>query len=101
MTAPIKRKSQGSWNPALGGREGALKLVADLGSDRAINRRVRAVRLAGHHRITRIRGGANRHMQRDFAQKRYAQPLGLVSRTAMAENVRSRAAMRTLEIAHI
>src|SRR5712664_2261739 len=79
----------------------ALELIADLGADGPVDRRMRPVRLARHDGIARIRGGADRHMQRNLAQKRHPQPLRLVARAAMAENVRPRAAMRALEIAHV
>ncbi len=79
----------------------ALELIADLGADRAVDRRMRPIGLAFDDRRSRIRGGANRHVQRNFAEKRHPEPLGLMPRAAMTEDVRSRAAMRTLEIAHI
>src|SRR5436305_15300104 len=82
-------------------RNDTLKLVAPPGADRPVDRRMLAVRLAFHYRRAGIRRRSNRHMQRDFAQKRHAQPLRLVPRPAMAENVRTRAAMRALEITHV
>src|SRR6201989_3676100 len=62
---------------------------------------MRAVRLAFHHRRSRIGGGPDRHVQRDLAEERHAEPLRLMPRTAMTEDVRSGAAMRALEVAHI
>src|SRR5918999_3199703 len=89
-------------NKAASGRGNrALKLVANLGPDGPVDRGMRAIRLASHHRIAFIRGGPDRHVQRDFAQEWDTQPLRLMARAAMAENVRARAALRTLEIAHV
>src|ERR1700675_3550469 len=105
MTALIKRKSHGPWKRALeaGSRRGdnALELIANLGADRAVDRRVRAVRLALHDRRSRIGGDADRHVQRDLAQKRHRKPLRLMPRPAVPEDIRACAAMRALEVAHI
>src|SRR5665213_2261135 len=62
---------------------------------------MRTVGLAFHHRRSRIRSDANRHVQRNFTQERHPQPLGLVPRAAMTEDVGFGAAMRALEIAHV
>src|SRR5258705_13911282 len=78
-----------------------LELVADLGPDRTVNRRVLPFRLAVDHRIARIGGGADRHVQGDFAEERHAEFFGLVPCAAMAEDVGPGAAMRALEIAHV
>src|SRR6267154_3453843 len=101
MTALIKRKSHGPWKRASGRGDNALQLIANLGTDRAVDRRVRALRFALHDRRPGIGGDADRHVQRDLAQKRHRKPLRLMPRPAMTEDIRARAAMRTLEIAHI
>src|ERR1700687_3725200 len=95
MTVLFKRKSH---SPGSGRGDDALQLIADLGTDRPVDRRVRSVRLTLHDGGPGIRGGANRHVQRNFAQKRHGQPLGLVPRSAVAEDVRSVAALRAREI---
>jgi predicted 2-oxoglutarate/Fe(II)-dependent dioxygenase YbiX len=41
-----------------------------------------------------VRGLADRHVQRHLAEERHAEPLGLVARAAMAEDVGALAAMR-------
>src|SRR5205085_7847647 len=97
MTALIKPKLKS----CSGGRDNALNLLADLGADGAVDRRVRTVRLAVHDRRAGIRSGANRHVQRNLAEEGHAELFRLVPRAAMAENVGARAAMRTLEIAHV
>src|SRR5215218_9614660 len=79
----------------------ALELVPHLSRNGAVDRRMGTVRLAVHHGRARIRGGADRHVQRDLAQERYPELLGLVARAAMTENVGFRAALRALEIAHV
>src|SRR5215831_5939370 len=79
----------------------ALELIAYAGANSAVDRRMRSVRLAHHDGIAGIGGRADRHVQRDFAKERHSQPLSLVPRAAMTENVRARATMRALEIAHV
>src|SRR5437879_12985291 len=82
-------------------RDGALKLVTDLGPDGPVDRGMRTVRLARHHRGTGIGSGPDRHVQRDLAQEWDAQPFRCLPRTAMTENVRARAAFGALKVAHI
>src|SRR2546422_183397 len=79
----------------------AAQLVAHLGCDLPVDRRVRAVRVGRHHRAARIRGLANRDVERHLAEERHAEPLGLVARAAVPEDVRTRAALRAQEIAHV
>src|SRR5262249_20773920 len=81
--------------------DNALKLIANLLPDGAVDRRMRPIRLADHDRITGIRSGPNRHVQWYLAEEGHPEPLRLVPRAAMAENVASLAAMRALEIAHV
>src|ERR1700688_414611 len=81
-------------------RRAALDLLKYLGGDLAIDFGVRAVRLGGDHRHAGIRFLADRHVQRHFAEERHALALGFLARTAIAENIRSRAAARAEEIAH-
>src|SRR5215210_2497417 len=85
----------------LGGGNDALQLIANLATDRAVERRMRAIGLAVDHRRARIGGRANRHMQWNFAQKRHPKPLGLLARAAVAEDVRAGPAIRALKIAHV
>src|ERR1700687_573542 len=101
MTASLKRKSHRAAGRASGGCDNTLELIADLASDRPVDRGMRPIRLAVDDGRPRIRGGANRHVQRDLAQKRHAKPLGLVPWGAVTEDVRFGAAMRALEIAHV
>src|SRR6201989_353881 len=84
-----------------GGGDNALKLIANLLADGTVDRRMGPIGLAHHPGSTGVGRGPDRHMQRDFAEEGHAQPLGLVPRAAMAENVRAFAAMRALEIAHV
>src|SRR5579863_5673035 len=98
MKTLIKRKSY-CLRSRCGNR--ALELIADLGPDRPVDRRMRAIRLALDDRGPAVGGGADRHMQRYLAEERHGQTLGFVARAAMAENIRLRAAMRALEITHI
>src|SRR5271163_4975500 len=84
-----------------GVRDCVLKLLADLGRDGAIDPRMRSIRLARDHWITGVGGGTNRHVQGDLAEKWHLQPLRLVARAAMAENVGLGTAMWALEIAHV
>src|SRR5262245_37291753 len=101
MTLPFKRKSYMAENKGLGGGKDALKLFAHLGTDAAVNRSMRSVRLADDHRIALIRRGADRHVQGHLAEEWNAQPLGFVTCAAMAEDVRSRPAFRALKVAHV
>src|SRR5271154_165659 len=79
----------------------ALELIADLGSDRPVDRRMRPVRLALDDGGAVVRAGADRHIQRNFTEERHRQTFGLMARTAMTEDIRLGAAMRTLEITHV
>src|SRR6185312_15700078 len=81
--------------------DNALKLVAHLGPDGPVDRGMRTVRVARNHRVTVVGGGPDRHVQRDLAQERNTQPFRFMPCTAMAENVRARAAFGTLEVAHV
>src|ERR1700742_5191743 len=62
---------------------------------------MRPIRLALDNRGPAVRSGANRHVQRNLAEERYSEALGLMTRAAMPENIRLRSAVRTLEIAHV
>src|SRR3977135_3389245 len=86
MTALIKRKSHAPRKTGSGRGDDALELVADLGADRAVDRRVRAIGLALHDRRPGIRGDPNRHVQRNLAQKRHGKPLRLVPRAAVTKD---------------
>src|SRR5689334_25242610 len=105
MTGLYESRIWPSWRFASsalsGGGDNALKLIANLLADGAVDGRMGPTRLAHHHGVAGIRRGPYRHVQRDFAEERHAQPLGLVPRAAMAENVGALAAMRALEIAHV
>src|SRR2546426_279541 len=79
----------------------AAQLVAHLGCDLPIDRRVRTVRVGRHHWAARIRGLADGDVERHLAEERHAEPLGLAARAAVAEDVRTRAALRALKIAHV
>src|SRR5450755_906840 len=79
----------------------ALDLLKYLGGDLAIDFGVRAVRLGGDHRHAGIRFLADRHVQRHFAEERHALAFGFLARSAIAENIRARAAARAQEIAHV
>src|SRR3954463_12374757 len=100
------RMSPGYWFEGIawirsGRGDDALELVPHLSRDGAVDRRMGTVRLAVDHGRAGVRGGANRHVQGDLAQERYSELLGLVARAAMAENVGFRAALGTLEVAHV
>src|SRR5581483_5039119 len=84
-----------------GRRDYALELLTHLVRNGAVDRRMRPIGLADDDGGAGIRGLANRHVQGHLAQKRDAQPLCLVPRPAMAENIRARATMRALEVAHV
>src|SRR5262245_1534735 len=62
---------------------------------------MRAIRFAFDQRRAGIRGRADIHVKRHLSEERYAKLRSFVSRSAVAENVRPRAAMRTLEKAHV
>src|SRR5665213_95945 len=79
----------------------ALELIAHLRTDRTVDRRVRSIGFALHYRRSRVRCGANRHVQRYLAEKRYREPFRFMPRSTVTENIRSGTAMRTLEIAHV
>src|SRR5262249_4883541 len=79
---------------ASGSRDNALKLLANFGADRAVNRCVRTVRLAVDDGRAGVGGGANRHVQRYFAEEGNPELFGLVPGSAMAEDIGARAAMR-------
>src|SRR5260370_11171384 len=90
MTAPLKRKSHRAAGSASGVCDNALEPIADIGTDCPVDRRMRAIRLAVDHVRSRIRGDANRHVQRTFSPKRPPAPLGLMPRPAVTEDVRLR-----------
>src|SRR6188472_2717241 len=69
----------------------ALELIAHLDGDVAIDFCMRPVWLGRDHRKPGIGLFADRHVQRHLAEEGYAQPLGFVARTAVAENVGARA----------
>src|SRR5581483_415122 len=89
----IGRPARGASSRLSGGGDNALKLIANLLPDGAIDRRMGAVGLAHHHGIAGVRGGPDRHVQRNLAEEGHAEPLGLVAGPAMAENVAPLAAM--------
>ena len=62
---------------------------------------MRPVRPLSTDRQAGVRVLADLHVQRHLAEERHAEALGLVARAAVAENVRSRAALRAQEIAHV
>src|SRR6185295_10958443 len=80
---------------------GALELVAHARGDVAIGHGMRPVGLGGDHRQASVRLLADGHVQRDLAEERHAEPLGLAARPTMAENIGARAAVRAEEIAHV
>src|ERR1035437_4085243 len=82
-------------------RYATLDLLKHLGGDLAIDFGVHAVRLGGDHRHAGIRFLADGHVQRHFAEERHALALGFLTRTAMAKYIRTRAATRAQEIAHV
>src|SRR5262245_55991661 len=90
-----------SRRAASGSSDNALKLLANFGANRAVDRRVRTVRLAVDDGRAGVGGGANRHVQRYFAEEWNSELFSLVPGAAMAENIGARAAMRALEIAHV
>src|SRR6185312_9132139 len=83
-----------------GGRFGA-ELARDLHGHAAEDLRVFAVGRRGDEGPAAVRGFADREIERHFAEKRHAEFLGLVARTAMRENIGALAAMRAQEIAHV
>src|SRR6185437_5946774 len=70
-------------------RRGALRAAFDLiehtPGDVAIDRRVRPVRLGRDDGKPRVGTLADRHVQRDLAEERHAEPIRLLVRAAMPE----------------
>src|SRR5215813_6862704 len=62
---------------------------------------MRPLRLALDHGSTAVGGSADRDVQRDFAEERHPETLGLMARTAMAKDIGLGTAMRALEVAHV
>src|SRR3977135_3666745 len=81
MTALIKRKSHAPPERGSGRSDDALQLDADLGADRAGDRRVRAIGLVRRAGRPAIRRGAARRGKRTLPQNRPAKPLRLVPRS--------------------
>ena len=80
---------------------GALDGRKHLSGDVAIDFGVRSVGLGRDHRQAGVRRLTDRHVQRYLAKERHAEPLSLVPRAAVTEDVRARAAFRTEEVAHV
>src|SRR5262249_29301158 len=78
-----------------------LELAGQCRGDLAVDRGVRAVRIAVDHGGAGVGRGPDVHVQRDLAEERHAEALRLVARAAMAKDVRTGAAMRALEVAHV
>src|SRR5690606_19173754 len=78
-----------------------LDAGANTGRNLTIDFRLRAVGLSGDDRQARVRSFTDVHDERHFAQKRHTEPLGFLPCTAMGENIRPLAAMRTDKIAHV
>src|ERR1700739_169526 len=97
----IKQKSQSRPARFSGSRDHAPELLAHLTCNGTIDRRMRSVGIARDHGIAGVGGLANRHVEGHLAQERHAPPLRFAPRPTMAENIRARAAVGTLEVAHV
>src|SRR3984893_5354205 len=89
-----------AWRrPALGG--GAADLLPDPRGHPAEDDGVRVVGLGDGDRRSAVGGLADLEIERHFAEKLDAEPLGFAAGAAMREDLAAAAAMRTQEIAHI
>src|SRR5207302_7386625 len=79
----------------------ALDAVPRGLGDLAIDLRVAALWLRHDDRPALVRGEADLEVEGHLAQERHAQPLGLVARAAMAEDLRLGSAVRADEGAHV
>src|SRR3954468_17691034 len=96
----ILTRSRSSFDDDPGARlccTARTELLAHLGGDAAISCRMGAVGLRGDDWRDGVRGLADLHVQRHLAQERHPQSLRLAPRTAMAEDVVTRAAVRADE----
>src|SRR5712692_8087911 len=79
----------------------ARDLLPDLGGDVAEGLGIGRIGVRHGDRAAVVRGLADRDVERHFAEKIGAKPLGFAARAAMAEDLAALAAMRAEEIAHV